>query len=219
MESIIEQRFVASGSNYAQRSDERRTIPSGASSGVSFHEGAGHGRVEEISAMSLQDMRRVSQQLCCDTSWLRVVHSGYGQDVWKVELQKQGLTVLHSQSHAEGAYVRVPDERTPEDLVKTLIEINRSVRRRFQDMPRANKSRVHFKFEPIIVSPNSDQVPGLVRTSRFVVSDSGSTKTISGGSNGVDGSCHSDNGGRVQGNKQNNSIEHGDVGDRRIFHL
>ena len=82
----------------------------------------------------------------------------------QVELQKQGLTVLHAPSLSEGSYIRVPEDKTLEDMVINLTEINRNVRRRFRDMPRANKSRLQFKYEPIVVPPNSDQIPELVRT-------------------------------------------------------
>jgi hypothetical protein len=47
--------------------------------------------------------------------------------------------------------------------------MNLSVRRRthFDDMNRANKSRVVFKCEPFTVAPTGDERPVLVRTTRF----------------------------------------------------
>jgi hypothetical protein len=147
--------------------------------------------VHEISATSLQDMRRVSISIGCATNWLRVVHSGYGQDAWQLALQEHGLTVLQAQSPAEGAYVRVPDDKSAEDMVIFLTEINRNVRRRtrFRDMNRANKSRLQFKCEPFLVTPDEDQIPELMRTSRFVATSLQWHGSGSGASSG-DGSIH-----------------------------
>jgi hypothetical protein len=169
-------------------------------SGDSAGDGSGPGKVHEISATSLQDMRRVSISLGCATNWLRVVHSGYGQDAWQLALQEHGLTVLQAQSPAEGAYVRVPDDKSAEDMVIFLTEINRNVRRRtrFRDMNRANKSRLQFKCEPFLVTPDEDRIPELVRTSRFVATSlqwhgSGSGASSGEGGFGEGGFNHSGN--------------------------
>jgi uncharacterized glyoxalase superfamily metalloenzyme YdcJ len=122
------------------------------------------------------------------------VHSGYGQEAWQTALQDHDITVLHSVSAAEGAYVRVPEDKSAEDIVIFLTEINKHVRRRtrFRDMVRANKSRLHFKCEPFVVTPDADQVPALVRTSRFVTasmqwhgSDSGPNSGTTDGTTGT----------------------------------
>jgi hypothetical protein len=126
--------------------------------------------LHRISPSSLQDMRRVSKQLQCDTTWFRVVHSGYGQDAWRVAVQNYGLTVFRAHSPAEGIYVRIPEDTSPEDMVLVLTEINLNVRKktRFKDMNRANKSRLHFKVEPFVVSAATDgEKPALVPTTRF----------------------------------------------------
>jgi hypothetical protein len=122
-----------------------------------------------LSPSSLQDMRRVSKRLNCLTTWLRAVHSGHGQDLWRSELENKGLVVVHAPSPAEGAYILIPESAAPEDVVRALLQINLSVRRRthFDEMNRANKSRVVFKCEPFTVSPTGDERPVLVRTTRF----------------------------------------------------
>ena len=53
--------------------------------------------------------------------------------------------------------------------MRALLQINLSVRRRthFDEMNRANKSRVVFKCEPFTVAPTGDERPVLVRTTRF----------------------------------------------------
>merc|ERR1719375_988368 len=58
-----------------------------------------------ISPLSAQEMRRVSRNLNCVTTWLRVVHSGYGQEAWRDELAREDLTIVHAKSCAEGTYV------------------------------------------------------------------------------------------------------------------
>jgi hypothetical protein len=115
-------------------------------------------------------MRRVSKQLGHDTTWFRVVHSGYGQEAWRAAVQNHGLVVIQAHSPAEGTYVRIPDETSPEDMVLMLTEINLSVRKktRFKDMNRANKSRLQFKVEPFVVSAATDsEKPPLIHTTRF----------------------------------------------------
>jgi hypothetical protein len=115
-------------------------------------------------------MRRVSKQLQRDTSWFRVVHSGYGQEAWRAAVQHHGLVVIQAHSPAEGTYVRIPDETSPEDMVLMLTDINLSVRRRtrFKDMNRANKSRLQFKVEPFVVSASMEsEKPVLIHTTRF----------------------------------------------------
>lgn len=177
----------------------------GGSGGEDFYSGdssgaggdGGPGKVHEISATSLQDMRRVSISMGRATSWLRVVHSGYGQDAWQAALQDHGLTVLQAQSPAEGAYVRVPEDKSAEDMVIFLTEINRNVRRRtrFRDMNRANKSRLQFKCEPFVVTPDVDQIPELVRTSRFVATSMQWHGSGSGHSSGTSEGIHGLNSG------------------------
>ena len=49
----------------------------------------------------------MSKQLQRDTTWFRVVHSGYGQEAWQTALQDHDITVLHSVSAAEGACLRL----------------------------------------------------------------------------------------------------------------
>ena len=63
----------------------------------------------------------------------------------------------------------IPESAAPEDVVRALLQINLSVRRRthFDEMNRANKSRVVFKCEPFTVAPTGDERPVLVRTTRF----------------------------------------------------
>lgn len=126
--------------------------------------------LHRISPSSWQDMRRVSKQLQRDTTWFRVVHSGYGQEAWRAAVQNHGLVVIQAHSPAEGTYVRIPDETSPEDMVLMLTDINLSVRKRtrFKDMNRANKSRLQFKVEPFVVSSATDsEKPLLVHTTRF----------------------------------------------------
>jgi hypothetical protein len=122
-----------------------------------------------LSPSSLSDMRRVSKRLNCVTTWLRAVHSGHGQDLWRSELENKGLVVVHAPSPAEGAYILIPTSTTAEDVVRALVHINLSVRRRthFDEMNRANKSRVVFKCEPFTVAPTGDERPNLIRTTRF----------------------------------------------------
>jgi hypothetical protein len=74
-----------------------------------------------LSPSSLQDMRRVSRRLNCLTTWLRAVHSGHGQDLWRSELENKGLVVVHAPSPAEGAYILIPDSTAPEDVVRALL--------------------------------------------------------------------------------------------------
>jgi hypothetical protein len=126
-------------------------------------------KTHRLSPSALQDMRRVSRRLSSTTTWLRAVHSGHGQDLWRIELESKGMVVVHSPSPAEGAYVLIPPCTTPEEVARALLQINLGVRRRthFNEMNRANKSRVVFKCEPFTVHPTGDERPALVRTTRF----------------------------------------------------
>lgn len=138
-------------------------------SGVSTERATDKAKVHRLSPSAFQDMRRVSRRLNCVTTWLRAVHSGHGQDLWRVELESKGMVVVHGPSPAEGAYVLIPPSTTPEEVVQALLQMNLIVRRRthFDEMNRANKSRVVFKCEPFTVAPLGDERPVLVRTTRF----------------------------------------------------
>jgi hypothetical protein len=154
----------------SQRSRNNAGSENGDSSSMTSRESSSKKSIHRISPSSLQDMRRVSKQLQCDTTWFRVVHSGYGQDAWRVAVQSHGLTVIRAHSPAEGTYVRIPEDTSPEDMVLCLTDINLNVRKktRFKDMNRANKSRLQFKVEPFVVSVASDgEKPALVHTTRF----------------------------------------------------
>jgi hypothetical protein len=123
-----------------------------------------------VSNLALYEMRRVSNSMNCVTDWLRVAKSGQGQDVWRTELESKGLVVVHALSPAEGTYVMIPESTSPEEMVSVLLQINMTVRRKtyFEEMKRANKSRVVFKYEPFTVDPKvADDKPILVPTTRF----------------------------------------------------
>jgi hypothetical protein len=155
-------------SQRSQRNQSSATSDNGDSASINSRDSSKKS-LHRISPSSLQDMRRVSKQLQRDTTWFRVVHSGYGQDAWRVAVQTHGLTVIRAHSPAEGTYVRIPEDTSPEDMVLVLTEINLNVRKktRFKDMNRANKSRLQFKVEPFVVSATESEKPVLVHTTRF----------------------------------------------------
>jgi hypothetical protein len=123
--------------------------------------------------MALHEMRRVSAELKHNTTWIRVIHSGYGPERWRQGIRDQGFFLVGSLSAAEGTYVQIPPRCTVEEVIQVLTDINISVRRstRYKEMNRSNKSRLQFKCEPFTVSLNSDEKPVLVRTKRFQIGD------------------------------------------------
>lgn len=154
-----------SGRSYSRSTEE---FFSGESSG----DGSAPGRVHEMSVAAFRDLRRVSNSLGRATSWLRVVHNGYGQDAWEAALQAHGLVIRRAQSPAEGTYIRVPVDKAAADLVILLTEINRTVRRNSfsHDLnPATSKSRLQFEYKPYVVTPDAvDEAPDFVRTSRCI---------------------------------------------------
>jgi hypothetical protein len=126
-------------------------------------------KIHRLSPAPLNSMRQVSQSMNCETIWIRIMHTGHGQDLWKADIESMGLVVVHGPSPTEGSYVMIPPWTAPEEVVYTLFHRNLSVRKRsgFPDMKRANKSRVTVKCEPFTVSPTATDKPRLVPTERF----------------------------------------------------
>jgi hypothetical protein len=114
-------------------------------------------------------MKQVTKQLQRDTQWLRVVHIGYGGELWLLLAKTRGFLIVVSLLAAEGLYVEIPPRLTVEEVIEVLSDISTEVRRltRYKDMSRSNKSQILFKCEPFILSQDCDQPPALVRTTRF----------------------------------------------------
>jgi hypothetical protein len=132
-----------------------------------------------VSQLTFEAMQRHGRKANCDTTWLRVVHRGYGQAAWREALRDVALTTIDGPFASEGDYVRIPDGKSAEDIVNILIEINLKVRKAvwFKGMKRANKSRVMFKWEPFTVSPYAVAKPTLVETKAFSLQDNYSQYT------------------------------------------
>ena len=78
-----------------------------------------------------------------DTTWLRVVHRGYGQVAWRNELWTTKLTFVHGHFAAEGDYFLVSEELSVKTIVDMLTKLNKEIRKLvwFSAIKRANKSR------------------------------------------------------------------------------
>lgn len=126
-----------------------------------------------VSRQSFEEMQRESRKLNRNTTWLRVVHRGYGQVAWRTALQELKLTSIIGPFASEGDYVRIPEGVSAESIVNTLTDCNLTVRKLvwFKGMKRANKSRVLFKWEPFTVSPYGVAKPILVETKAFSQDD------------------------------------------------
>jgi hypothetical protein len=129
--------------------------------------------VTTVSQPSFEEMQRESRKLNRTTSWLRVVHRGYGQVAWRNELQNMNLTIVHGPFASEGDYVLIPEWLCAQNIVDMMTETNLKVRKIvwFRAMKRANKSRVLFKWEPFTVSPHGDVKPTILETKAFSCQD------------------------------------------------
>lgn len=109
---------------------------------------------ERVSSHALEEMQYITDRGGESTVWMRVVHSGYGQDTWRTSLRTCGLTCVFAQSPSEGAYVHLPAGWNRQQLINTMNDINLDVRRRvrFRDMNRSNKSRLQFKQDLLTIS-------------------------------------------------------------------
>jgi len=109
---------------------------------------------DRVSPHALEEMQYITDRGGENTVWMRVVHSGYGQDTWRTSLRTCGLTCVFAQSPSEGAYVHLPAGWTRQQLINTMNDINLDVRRRvrFRDMNRSNKSRLQFKQDLLTIS-------------------------------------------------------------------
>jgi len=125
------------------------------------------------SQPSFDDMQTESRKLGRTTTWLRVVHRGYGQVAWRNALENTNLTIVYGPFASEGDYVLIPDGLCAQDIVDMMIETNLVVRKLvwFKAMKRANKSRVLFKWAPFSVSPIGDEKPVLAETKAFCGTD------------------------------------------------
>jgi hypothetical protein len=135
-------------------------------------------RMDDVSANQptpscFVEMQDKSRKLGRKTSWLRVVHRGYGQIAWRNELQNKKLTVVCGLLASEGDYVLIPDGLCAQNIVDMMTEINQMVRKIvwFKEMKRANKSRLLFKWAPFSVSPSGDAMPIFAETNAFRVKD------------------------------------------------
>jgi hypothetical protein len=126
-----------------------------------------------VSKQAFDEMQRASRKLKRATTWLRVVHRGYGQVAWRDELQRLNIQIVQGPFASEGDYVIIPEGLGAHELVDMLVEVNRKVRKLiwFPEMKRANKSRVLFKWEPIRVDPTAYDKPMLVETKAFAPKD------------------------------------------------
>jgi len=117
-----------------------------------------------VSQQAFDQMQQESMKLNRDTTWLRVVHRGYGQVAWRNELWTTKLTFVHGHFAAEGDYFLVSEELSVKTIVDMLTKLNKEIRKLvwFSAIKRANKSRVLFKWEPFIVSPIVHELPVLV---------------------------------------------------------
>jgi hypothetical protein len=126
-----------------------------------------------VSQPSFKEMQQEGMKLNRVTSWIRVVHRGYGQVAWRNELAKLNLPIVHGPFASEGDYVMIPAGLDARKVVDALVDINQTVRKIvwFRGMKRANKSRVLFKWEPFSVSPIGDEMPKLLETKEFSCQD------------------------------------------------
>jgi hypothetical protein len=129
--------------------------------------------VSTTSLQSFNEMQQESRKLSRSTTWLRVVHRGYGPVAWRSELQKLNLTIVHGPFASEGDYVRIPEGLSAHEIVDVLTECNLKVRKIvwFRDMKRANKSRVLLKWAPFCVFPIGSDLPKMVETQAFSYKD------------------------------------------------
>jgi hypothetical protein len=120
-----------------------------------------------VNRHAFDEMQRESMKLNRDTTWLRVVHCGYGQAAWRNQLKETRLTFVHGHFPAEGDYILVPAGRSAQAVVDMLVEVNIHVRKLvwFRAMKRANKSRLLFKWEPFTVPRIGHELPTLVEAS------------------------------------------------------
>jgi len=111
-------------------------------------------RVSKAAADRMRLLTQLWRQTA--TKWVRVVHSGYGNQAWKHDLKNSSHTFVAACSHPEGSYVHIPDGTTVDQIVDDLMEMNLAVRKKtqFRDMKRANKSRLQFK--ALITVPSAD---------------------------------------------------------------
>jgi len=109
---------------------------------------------DRVSSHALEEMQYITDRGGESTVWMRVVHSGYGQDTWRTSLRTCGLTCVFAQSPSEGAYVHLPAGWNRQQLINTMNDINLDVRRRvrFRDMNRSNKSRLQFKQDLLTIA-------------------------------------------------------------------
>ena len=121
-----------------------------------------------VSQQAFNLMQQESMKLNRDTTWLRVVHRGYGQVAWRNELWTTKLTFVHGHFAAEGDYFLISEGLSVQALVDVLTEVNKKMRKivRFSAMKQGNKSRVLFKWEPFTVSPIVHELPVLVKFSK-----------------------------------------------------
>jgi hypothetical protein len=121
-----------------------------------------------VSQQAFNLMQQESMKLNRDTTWLRVVHRGYGQVAWRTELWGTNLTFVHGHFAAEGDYFLISEGLSVQALVDVLTEVNKKMRKivRFSAMKQGNKSRVLFKWEPFTVSPIVHELPVLVKFSK-----------------------------------------------------
>jgi hypothetical protein len=112
------------------------------------------------------------------SQWTRVVHSGYGNDLWRDALRASDMDVVVGSSHPEGVYVRIPEKGTVDSVVTELQAINAVVRKKttFPEMKRANKSRLQFK-NSIIIYASEGSTRSTADTERSGSQRSGRSRT------------------------------------------
>jgi hypothetical protein len=146
---------------HVQQRRRRSSCPASLRGRTSLDNESEHPRV---NLATFQRMRQAAEKLGRSTTWLRVVHSGYGHEPWAKAIHNKGLTVVFCRSQAEGAYILVPEGQTADDVTTFLIALNRQVRERtrFAGMNRANKARLHFKSALITIDADTVERPELV---------------------------------------------------------
>lgn len=99
--------------------------------------------------------------------WIRVVHSGYGNEIFADEVAATGYSLVGAKSRQEGYYIKAPEDQDIPSFVERLKAINKTCRDRsaFKEMKRSNKSRVHFKSEVAISASSfiASELQGSIR--------------------------------------------------------
>lgn len=111
------------------------------------------------SKAAMAEMRAQTEKLQAKTTtWLRVVHCGYGNQYWVQALRGSSLTFVLGRTHPEGCYVHLAPGVRVEHVVEQLMGLNLLARRQTagEVQKRTNKSRLQFKTK-VTIQADMDQ--------------------------------------------------------------